>query len=231
MTTGKNPGTAVAVFVKTPGLSPIKTRLAADTSNEVAKTFYALSLKCVNAALKEAAQTNNLIVPIWAVAEEEGLTSPLWKDFDSVYQGKGGLGARLNCVFSALLNRFQNVVFIGADAPLITSALILETHAKLSDTPSPSPFVLGPSVDGGFFILGGSAPIAEQIWLDVEYSVADTGAQMLERLRKIGDVHLLPPLSDVDTLKDLLEIGRPSMSPASLLNEQKELIEWIRNEF
>jgi glycosyltransferase A (GT-A) superfamily protein (DUF2064 family) len=227
----KKPGTAVAIFVKTPGLSPIKTRLAGDTSKKVAEQFYAFSLNCVRAVLKEVANTNHQIVPIWAVAEEDGLSHPFWETFDSVYQGEGAFGARLSRVYTELLNRFENVIFIGADAPFITSALILDTHTLLSNTTNAIPFVLGPSNDGGFFLLGGSIPIEENIWFDVEYSVSHTGAQILERIQEFGRVHLLPPLSDVDNLKDLLGIASPLVTPMPLLKEQRELIEWIKNEF
>ncbi len=43
---------AIAIFVKTPGLSPVKTRLAATIGEEKAKEFYLLSLKAVEKTVK-----------------------------------------------------------------------------------------------------------------------------------------------------------------------------------
>ncbi len=53
---------AIAIFVKTPGVSPLKTRLAASLGQEKALHFYKLSLKCIISTLEETA-----INPYWAV--------------------------------------------------------------------------------------------------------------------------------------------------------------------
>ena len=43
--------TAIALFVKTPGLSPVKTRLAASIGAEAALGLYRLCLRCVDEAV------------------------------------------------------------------------------------------------------------------------------------------------------------------------------------
>ena len=53
---------AIAIFVKTPGISPIKTRLAASIGQQKAEDFYRLSLKSLVSTLKEID-----ITPYWAV--------------------------------------------------------------------------------------------------------------------------------------------------------------------
>ena len=79
--------TAVAIFVKTPGLSPLKTRLAASIGQEKAHEFYNLSLNAIRETL-----TTLDISPYWAIAEKEALNDPMWQDYNRLHTGDGNLG-------------------------------------------------------------------------------------------------------------------------------------------
>jgi glycosyltransferase A (GT-A) superfamily protein (DUF2064 family) len=109
---------AVAIFVKTPGLSPVKTRLAAGGMGaEAATEFHRLSVAGVARACGDD------VAPYWAVAEREALAPPAWRGFPAIWQGEGGLGARLDRIYATLLQRHGRVLLIGADAPQITPDL------------------------------------------------------------------------------------------------------------
>jgi len=62
----------IAIFVKTPGLSPIKTRLAAHVGIERALEIYRASIDCVRASVDLACSRVELSA-YWAVAEPEGM--------------------------------------------------------------------------------------------------------------------------------------------------------------
>jgi len=104
---------AVAIFVKTPGLSPVKTRLAAGVGVEAATEFHRLAAASVAGVARACGEE---IVPYWAVAEQEALDAPAWRGFPTIWQGEGGLGARLDRIYATLLLRHGRVLLIGADA-------------------------------------------------------------------------------------------------------------------
>ena len=64
--------TPIAVFVKTPGLSPVKTRLAQEIGIEKAEKIYRLCCEWTKDALIRAQSITPLQL-FWAVAEEEGM--------------------------------------------------------------------------------------------------------------------------------------------------------------
>ena len=77
MTSASLNSTAIAVFVKTPGLSPVKTRLAATIGTAAAEQFYTHCTEAIRETLETASKTMD-IVPFWAVGEEAGLSHPLF---------------------------------------------------------------------------------------------------------------------------------------------------------
>ncbi len=211
--------TALAIFVKTPGLSPIKTRLAATIGAVAAAEFYDLAVQ----AVAEVASASSL-TPYWAVAEAEGLEHPRWAGFATVSQGEGGLGARLDHVFSTLQARHGGVLLIGADSPQTTPALLMAAAAR------GDPFVMGRAEDGGFWLFGGARPIDAAVWLAVQYSLPDTANQLLHELAGAGDVAFVTAQHDVDEAADLasLRIALEAMEPR--LPAQTALLLWLRKQ-
>ena len=111
--------TAIALFVKTPGLSPVKTRLARGIGDAAATTFHRLAAACAGSA---AASCGPAMPSYWAVAEPDGLAA--WCDRTSLWQGAGGLGARMGHIYRVLLERHGRVLLIGADSPQVTPDLL-----------------------------------------------------------------------------------------------------------
>src|SRR5260221_460144 len=109
-------GSAIAVFVKTAGVSPVKTRLAASIGQEKAENFYSLSVKAIEATLKKLSAKDSNVVPYWAVAEKEALEVSRWSGFRRIFQRDGTLGHRLFSVYSELLKKHSTVLLIGADS-------------------------------------------------------------------------------------------------------------------
>ena len=132
--------TAIAVFVKTPGLSPVKTRLAATIGTAAAEEFYQLCTEAIQETLTTASETMD-IVPFWAVGEEAGLSHPLWQGFASIYTGQGDLGERQHHIYQTLLAKYPQVILIGADSPQLTT-----THLKKAiESLDSHNFALGPA--------------------------------------------------------------------------------------
>ncbi|HET7558267.1 MAG TPA: DUF2064 domain-containing protein [Rhodanobacteraceae bacterium] len=214
--------TALAIFVKTPGHSPIKTRLAVSIGAPAAVEFHRLSA----AAVAEVAGSADVdLQAYWAVAENAALEDPPWRDLPRLWQGEGSLGERLNHVYTTLLARHERVLLVGADAPQLTRELLLQACEALHDPATP--WVIGEARDGGFWLFGGRVPIAREVWCGVRYSCADTTQQLCAALHPPGTIARLPPLTDVDAAADLDALDAtlaalPNPSPA-----QRRLRHWL----
>ena len=216
--------TAIAVFVKTPGLSPVKTRLAATIGTAAAEQFYVLCTEAIRETLETASKTLD-IVPFWAVGEEAGLSHPLWQGFEALYTGEGGLGERQHHIYQRLLAKYQRVILIGADSPQLSSRDLNNAIEALQS----NSFSLGPAVDGGYYLLAGRAAIARDIWTNVTYSAADTGEQLLSQLP--SKTALLEPITDVDTIEDISALKRELPAENFRNNGQKILVDYMVREF
>lgn len=110
-----------------------------------------------------------------------------------IAQGGGDLGARL----ARALAPHRNVAVIGTDCPALSPGLIASAFAALRR----APFALGPTEDGGFWILAArSGRDAARAMRDVRWSSAHAAADVTRNLRAC--VAVLPKLWDVDEARD-----------------------------
>jgi len=222
MTSASLNSTAIAVFVKTPGLSPVKTRLAATIGTAAAEQFYTHCTEAIRETLETASKTMD-IVPFWAVGEEAGLSHPLWQGFEAIYTGEGDLGERQHHIYQRLLAKYQRVILIGADSPQLSS-MHLNNAIEALDSHR---FALGPAVDGGYYLLAGRAPIAKDIWTNVTYSAADTAEQLLTQLPTTAAI--LDSITDVDTIENLAGLKREIPAENLRNNNQEILLDYIES--
>lgn len=215
----------LAIFVKTPELSPVKTRLAAGIGQERALLFYNQALE-VTAALARRVKSEIVDLDVfWAVTEEQGLKSDRWKEFGTVFQGEGGLGQKLHTVYAELLSRYDYVAFMGADSPHIPTTEIVKALA-LTKKWRKEKFIIGETFDGGFYFFGGGALLPKNVWTNVEYSSDGTAQQLELELKIFGGIEKVEKNFDIDTIEDL---HRLSQCKTSSLPEQAKLIEWARS--
>ena len=208
--------TAIAIFVKTPALSPLKTRLAAGIGKEKAIEFYLLSLKAVERNTKSTSATG-----YYVVGEEEGVSDPLWSGLESFHTGEGDLGERQYQVYEKLLSQHDNVLLIGSDSPQMSPEIINQAITNLEN----NDFTIGPARDGGYYLFGGRVSLPKEAWTTVPWSTSTTRERLEDNLPS-KPVHL-SILSDVDEQEDLAEIAKEMPDQQSL--EQKQLVEWINS--
>jgi uncharacterized protein len=189
---------AIAIFVKTPGLSPVKTRLAADIGRTAAEVWYMEAA----AAVAEVACATITPTIYWAIAESDSHVSDCWTGFQKLAQGEGGLGARMASVHTYLVEQHGYAVLLGADTPQIDAAeLRLALQWLATGVPRAA---IGPARDGGFWMFGSNRCIALSDWNSVVYSRADTRARFQRALSRYGfDWQHLALRTDVDTAADL----------------------------
>lgn len=213
---------ALAIFVKTPGLSPVKTRLAVGWGKTVAETFHLAAARAVAAVVLAASQAGDL-QGYYAVAEADALHHRYWQDLPCIWQGNGGLGERMAHVYHTLLKGHDFVLLVGADIPQMTGRHLLSAADWLSSD-GQARFALGPSADGGFWLLGGNCGIPKSVWTEVTYSRSDTGTQLHSRIQRIGAVKMLAQLRDIDEPEDLLALRDILLELTEPLREQQKLL-------
>ncbi len=212
---------AIAIMVKTPGLSPVKTRLEARLDQEIAEEFHLSSARSVAEVVQQYALKANMQA-YYAVAEQSALNHYHWQYLPTLWQGEGGLGQRMAHVYHSLLEKHDFVILVGADIPQMTLSEFFEAESWLcSEQPR---FAFGPSADGGFWLLGGNCSIPAAVWTDVEYSVEDTGVQFFDRKKELGEIKILSCLRDVDEAEDLLPLRDALLSLTEPLPAQHSLL-------
>ena len=216
---------AIAVFVKTPGLSPVKTRLAAKLGQENAEAFHLASSHSVSSVV----QTLSSLVDIqsyYAVAEETALNHQYWQDLPCVWQGEGGLGERMAHIYQTLLTKHDFVILVGADIPQMTTKELLTAAAWLPHNEQ-ARLAFGPSDDGGFWLFGGNCTIPRTIWTDVVYSKGDTGIQFFNEIEQVGEVKVLASLRDADEADDLIPLRKALCELTKPSQAQQELVHFL----
>ena len=215
---------ALAIFVKTPGLSPIKTRLAAGIGAAAAQRFHQLA----GAATAEVARAcEPWLTSYWAIAEAGPAAVAAWPGFASLHQGQGDLGERLHTVYARLQARHGCALLIGADAPQLTVASLQRALSMLDDPRIP--FVIGDASDGGFWLFGGRAAIPRGVWTRVHYSQAQTASALRQQLAPHGAVGAVGRLTDVDKVEDLATLRCALETLDTPQPAQLRLLAWLES--
>src|SRR5580704_16239649 len=94
-----------------------------------------------------------------------------------------------------------SAVVLNSDSPTLPTAFLVETAAALARPGDRA--VLGPSSDGGYYLLGLKAA-HRHMFENIAWSTEQVAKQTLERAREIGlAVHRLPVWYDVDDVEGL----------------------------
>lgn len=216
---------ALAIFVKTPGHSPVKSRLAAERGERYAVDWYRQAAAAV-ASVVRVAQARYGVAAYWAVAEPDALDA--WPGLPVIAQGEGGLGARMAQVHAQLVARHGFGVLLGADAPQLSAAMLGDAIDWLSA--SPKRLMLGPAHDGGFWLFGGNTVPPLQAWTAVRYSAADTARDLRQSMRGVGDWRTLATLTDADHASDLAAVQQALHALPDPTPEQRALVRWMREQ-
>lgn len=214
----------VAVFVKTPSLSPIKTRLAKKTSIDFSKEFYLRSLKAIQSVLNAWKEPEATLY--WAVAEKEALTKDIWNNLNTLYQGSGSLGVRLKNIENQIFKKHQSLLFLGGDCPQISTDLLQESYGFVKHENHRA--VIGPARDGGFYLYACNQPITHK-WTKIPYSDQQTAQVLQNHLKNDFSVLKIKSLCDVDEKPDLQRLVSYMKHMPRLTHEQKELLDWLHH--
>lgn len=212
---------AVVVFAKTPGYSKFKTRLALSIGEEATDEFYRSSVAATKSYIKEIQSTLPEVESFFAIAEKDALKDSFWRGQSLLEQGAGSLGQRQANIYSKLIREFSCVLFLGADSPHLNAKFLSKTIKEFFD--SSDTFLLGPAVDGGYYLFAGKAHLNEEVWNSVTYSSSNTYLELKANLTSLGNISELSENFDVDDLSSLRMLSK--LDKVSLTNEQKDTLE------
>ena len=211
---------AVAIFVKTPGYSDVKTRLSVGMGKDFAEKWHRRA-----AAAVAASATESGLPAYWAVAETAALNGDHWPELPNLDQGTGSLGARMARVHRLLVERHGAGILVGSDMPQLTAGQLRRAAALLeSDRPAQ---VIGPAVDGGFWLFGANRCFPESDWTAVTYSQPDTAARFCQVLAPEARWHTLEPQTDLDRPSDLAGVLAELRALSAPTLAQRRLAEWL----
>lgn len=215
---------SLAILVKTPALSPVKTRLWPGIGRKEAEALYLYSAEAV-ASVAQQANGSFGIRPYWAVAETAALHTDAWLGLPRLPQGEGGLGERMAHVYGRLRQTHHAAILIGADAPQLTADALGRAADWLRSREAR--LVIGRAPDGGFWLFGGNTSLADHAWTKARYGAPDTADQFIQAMHGAGRWMELEALRDLDTDADLADVQASLAALAAPTPAQLRLTEHL----
>ncbi|MCB0688902.1 MAG: TIGR04282 family arsenosugar biosynthesis glycosyltransferase [Saprospiraceae bacterium] len=186
--------TAIIVFLRVPELGKVKTRLAKTVGPEKALQIYEY---LVEKTLIEVQATDLPVFLYFHPHVDEVIVKRFPKFFPRLQSGTD-LGLKMYHAFEEVLNSYPKSMIIGTDCPYITKDLLIKASQLLEK----NDVVVGPALDGGYYLLGLKNNIRE-IFEDISWgsdSVLDTTIDVIRKMQI--SYSLLPRLSDIDYQED-----------------------------
>lgn len=208
------PDTIVSIFAKLPEPGSVKTRLipelGAERATELAEAFLEDTVAMVRTL-------------DWAeciIAATAAFARPYFKPHEVWLQSEGDLGERLEKILRLALKRREMVLALGADTPNLPATFLESARKALQTTDA----VLGPSIDGGFYLLGlKDCPVG--VLEGIQWSHSSTLASTTAKLEQFGlKAVLINPWYDVDSHDDLERLRRQLAANPSAAPRTAELL-------
>lgn len=193
---------ALVVMAKAPLAGEVKTRLVPPLSPQEAAGLSRCLLLDLLEELRSFRRADLFIA--FTPAEQAALFDEMARGHFVCFPQKGeDLGERMNHAFTELSDKgYRNTVLVGSDLPVFPARFLEEAFAALQG-PGESLVVLGPSRDGGYYLIGTNGPNRE-IFEGIPWGTNCVLSKTAQKLTHLGLIpHLLPAWFDIDTLGDL----------------------------
>jgi len=195
----------LVIFVKNPEEGKVKTRLAADIGNKRALDVYQKLLVYTRGVVQKL----NVTKQVWYSSRVD--FSDNWGEdqFIKKLQKGDNLGERMQEAFrQGFREGFARILIIGSDCPALSDQHLLSAYEELEC----NDVVLGPSQDGGYYLLGMNHYIPE-LFINKSWSRDSLYGETIKTLDQLDKSRgELEELNDIDTLDDLnkssFEIGQ-----------------------
>jgi len=195
-----NHNNCLLLFVKSPIKGQVKTRLAAETSEDFAVELY----KCFVEDTISLTENLDVYLEVCFCPANRKITFSEWLGEQHCYRAQNGnnLGEKLRNAFeNAFEEGFANVVAIGSDSPDLPANYLSESFESLAEYDA----AIGPANDGGYYLIGFSKEgFISEVFDNISWSTDSVFEQTVSILKQHGrKMHLLPLWHDVDTIENL----------------------------
>ncbi len=191
---------SLIIFAKLPRPGEVKTRLGSTIGMEPAAGIYAEFAEHAFTLADNLGRRGVKTYLFYAPGASAGEVKA-WVGRDFVFHEQQGdsLGERM---LQAFAQTFQDggdaSVIIGTDVP----ELCVERIDSAYDALPTHDLVIGPSTDGGYYLLGMKAPV-KNVFENVKWSTGGVFQTTMGLIRDAGfECHVLPEENDIDTRED-----------------------------
>ena len=218
---------ALAMMTKAPRAGQVKTRLVPPLTPEEAALLNVCFLRDTAAAIAKACATSARGIGVYTpVGSEAAYIDILPRDFELLPQRGEGFGERLAFAAADLFQcGFTSVCLIDSDSPTVSATVYAEAVALLAK-PNDR-VVLGPSDDGGYYLIGLKQNHRE-LFDRIDWSTERVLDQTQQRARELNlEVSLLPTGYDVDdaaTLRRLCDELLSQKSPSDIAPHTRKFL-------
>jgi rSAM/selenodomain-associated transferase 1 len=200
---------ALAVMAKAPKAGHVKTRLTPPLDSHQAAALNIAFLRDTIACLKEveAAVDAKTVISYTPVGEEANFAGIVSDNVALIPQRGEGFGERLQCTTEDLFAAgFSAVCLIDSDSPTVPRGAYEEAVGRLLANEDCA--VLGPSDDGGYYLIGVNA-LHPRLFEGIAWSTAVVGEQTRQRAQEIDlPMYSLRTWFDVDDRQTLSRLYR-----------------------
>lgn len=194
----KNTRKALIIFTRNPELGKVKTRLAKTIGDIAALKVYQKLLE------HTIIITRTLEVDKFVFYSEQIQENDHWDAVTYFKELQNGvdLGERMNHAFELLFSRgYRQIVIVGSDIFELTTNDIQKAFTHLDTTN----FVVGPALDGGYYLLGMNA-LKKKLFKNKKWGTKTVLKETLKNLEQ-EQLVLLTTKNDIDTYDDLKKVG------------------------
>jgi len=212
---------AVAIMAKAPRSGEVKTRLCPPLSLVDAAELYSRFLRDKIEQVRSLKATSPAIA--YAPGEARAFFEELAPDFVLVGQRGADLGERLaNSLRELLDGGYRGALAIDSDTPTLPPEF-LQQAIDLVIRPEID-VVLGPTEDGGYYLIGLRA-VHRELFEGVAWSTNQVFGETIRRCDAKGlRVACLPVWYDIDTPDDLVRLQAALRAPESVARHTREFL-------
>ena len=212
------------IVAKRPAPGRTKTRLSPPLTPAQAADLYECFLKDTVQLVRALADVQPAIA--YLPAGEASYFTQLAPGFERLLQRGRNLGERLDHALSHFLERgYRRVAVMNSDSPTLPRRHL---HACFERLTGDTDVVIGPCVDGGYYLLGTRRPVpglTRDVSMSTPRVTADTLALAAEQALS---VQLLPPWYDVDDVQALSRLAADLANRPGVARHTRRFIEHHR---
>ena len=206
---------SIILFTRFPQAGKVKTRLIGKLGPQGAADLHQAMTEQILRRLQPVLARQEIRLRIYfSGGTQSTMTSWLGKYGSICSQQGSDLGRRMEHAFAReFAQGTQRILLIGADCPGLSNEIISSGLKKLKN----HALVLGPAVDGGYYLIGLRCPQSTSfpsiLFDDIDWGSEKVLQQTITQAGKAGLSHaLLPKLHDIDRPEDLVHLNHHTCS-------------------